>query len=94
MSYARNTYVVDPHRIQLTCNDSIPSWVKEIKIMLVDVSTDGTDSLVITIGDSGGLETSGYKGGAALLAEGASATVSNLTAAWQITDLVARAYIS
>lgn len=39
---------------------SIPSWVKSITVMLVGVSTNGTDDLLIQIGDSGGVETSGY----------------------------------
>lgn len=43
-------------------NFSIPSWVKRITINIVAVSTNGTDPLRIQIGDSGGLETSGYAG--------------------------------
>jgi hypothetical protein len=38
----------------------IPSGVKQIIIMLNEVSTDGSDPLCIRIGDSGGIETSGY----------------------------------
>jgi len=41
---------------------SIPSWVKRITIMLEDVSTNGTNDLQIQIGDSGGIETTGYTG--------------------------------
>lgn len=39
---------------------SIPSWAKHINIMLAGVSTSGNDNLLIQIGDSGGIETSGY----------------------------------
>jgi hypothetical protein len=38
----------------------IPSWVKRITVMLNGVSTNGTSSLLIRIGDSGGIESSGY----------------------------------
>ena len=47
---------------------SIPSWVKRITIMFDGVSLSGTDSFLIQIGDSGGLETTGYNGGGARFA--------------------------
>jgi len=40
----------------------IPARAQEVVLTLAGVSTDGTDPLVITLGDSGGLETSGYTG--------------------------------
>jgi hypothetical protein len=40
----------------------IPSWVKRITVMLSGVSTNGTSNLLIQLGDSGGVETSGYAG--------------------------------
>lgn len=45
---------------------SIPSWAKEIKIMFSGVSTSGTNNWLIQIGDSGGIETSGYLGASSL----------------------------
>jgi hypothetical protein len=39
---------------------SIPSGAKRIKIMMADLSTNGTSIPIIQIGDSGGIETSGY----------------------------------
>lgn len=39
---------------------SIPSWVREIDVMFDAVSLSGTDSFLVQLGDSGGLETSGY----------------------------------
>jgi len=42
---------------------SIPSWVRRITIMFDGLSLSGTDSFLIQIGDSGGLETTGYSGG-------------------------------
>lgn len=38
----------------------IPAWAKRITVMLQAVSTNGTDDLLIQIGDSGGYETTGY----------------------------------
>ena len=39
---------------------SIPSWVKRITVMLLSVSTTGTSGVQIQLGDSGGVETTGY----------------------------------
>ena len=41
---------------------SIPSWVKKITIMFDGVSTDGTLTKLVQIGDSGGFHASGYVG--------------------------------
>jgi hypothetical protein len=40
----------------------IPSWVKRITVMFSGVSTSSTSSKLVQIGDSGGIETSGYLG--------------------------------
>ena len=41
---------------------SIPSWVRRITVMFSGVSTSGTSNLLVQLGDSGGVETSGYTG--------------------------------
>jgi hypothetical protein len=41
---------------------SIPSWVKRITVMFNGVSTSGTSAQQVQLGDSGGVETSGYTG--------------------------------
>jgi hypothetical protein len=41
---------------------SIPSWVKRITVMLAGVSSNGTSHFIVQLGDSGGLETTGYVG--------------------------------
>jgi hypothetical protein len=43
---------------------SIPSWVKKITVMFDSVSTNGSSIVCIQLGDSGGIETTGYNGGA------------------------------
>jgi hypothetical protein len=41
---------------------SIPSWVKRITVNFSGVSTNGTSNYLIQLGDSGGIETTGYLG--------------------------------
>jgi hypothetical protein len=38
----------------------IPSWVRRITVMLNGVSTNGSSNLLIQLGDSGGIENTGY----------------------------------
>jgi hypothetical protein len=38
----------------------IPSWVKKITVMFNGVSTSGSSAILIQLGDSGGIETTGY----------------------------------
>jgi hypothetical protein len=42
----------------------IPSWAKRITVMLNGVSLTGSDDLLIQLGDSGGIETTGYSSAA------------------------------
>jgi len=39
---------------------SIPSWVRRITVMFSGVSTNGTSLVQVQLGDSGGIETTGY----------------------------------
>lgn len=41
---------------------SIPSWVKRITVMFNGVSTSGTSNIQVQLGDSGGIENTGYSG--------------------------------
>jgi hypothetical protein len=41
----------------------IPSWVKRITVMFSEVSTNGTSNYLFQLGDSGGIENTGYLGG-------------------------------
>ena len=40
----------------------IPAWVKRITVMLSGISTSGTSLVRVQIGDSGGIENTGYVG--------------------------------
>jgi len=54
---------------------SIPSWVKRITVMFSGVSTNGSSLPMIQLGDSGGVETTGYTMGSSMLY---SAVISTL----------------
>lgn len=61
----------------------IPSWVKRITVMFSGVSTNGTSQPMLQLGDSGGVETTGYATTTANLTTVAnSATV--YTNGWQL----------
>ncbi len=55
----------------------IPSWVKRITVMLSGVSTNGASALQVQLGDSGGVETTGYTAASAI---GAGANTFSMTA--------------
>jgi hypothetical protein len=42
---------------------SIPSWVERITVMFSGVSTNSINPILVQIGDSGGIETTGYVSG-------------------------------
>jgi hypothetical protein len=69
---------------------SIPSWVKRVTVMFDGVSTNGTSPILIQVGDSGGVETSGYVSRAERAGESTASTdgfilnsSSNATATYQ-----------
>lgn len=41
---------------------SLPAWVKRITVMFQNVSSNGTSNFLIQLGDSGGIENTGYLG--------------------------------
>jgi hypothetical protein len=62
---------------------NIPSWVKRITLMFDGVSTNSTSPIQVQIGDSGGIETSGYLG-CNTVTSGASGTIA-LSAGFLVT---------
>ena len=56
----------------------IPSWVKRITVMFNGVSTNGTSLYQVQLGDSGGVETTGYLSGAMVASVSASSTTGLL----------------
>ena len=58
---------------------SIPSWVKRITVMFNEVSTSGTSAAQVRLGDSGGVENTGYKGQAGNLSVAPTVLSSGFT---------------
>ena len=58
---------------------SIPSWVKRITVMFNEVSTNGTSAAQVRLGDSGGVENTGYKGQAGNLSAAPTVLSSGFT---------------
>jgi hypothetical protein len=57
----------------------LPSWVKRITVMFNGVSTNGTSLVQVQIGDSGGIENTGYLGGYSLSTGGAVSSGNHST---------------
>ena len=63
----------------------IPSWAKRITVMFSGVSTNGTSQWLVQLGDSGGVEVTGYLGSADYFNNGAgNATVTAHTTGFGI----------
>lgn len=58
---------------------TIPAGAREIVVCLRDVSTNGTASVIVQLGDSGGLETTGYTGSALRAVNGGNSLGNNYT---------------
>ena len=63
---------------------SIPSWVKRVTVMLSGVSTNGTSSMIIRIGDSGGISATGYTAGYAESINASGTQAANPTTGFQL----------
>lgn len=63
---------------------SIPSWVKRITVMFNGISLNGTSNVLVQLGDSGGIENTGYLGGCSLQAAGPTVEAANSTAGYII----------
>ena len=57
----------------------IPAWVNRVNIHFAGLSTNGTSSVTVRIGDSGGLENSGYAGTSTTLVGTGSVTSTFVT---------------
>jgi hypothetical protein len=63
----------------------IPSWVKRITVMFGGVSTSGTSIPMIQLGDSGGIEATGYAGSAGFVT-GASSNAATYTDGFRLNQ--------
>lgn len=55
-----NTAVATTSGTTVSLSTTIPSWAKRVTLLFNAVSTNGTNELLVQIGDSGGFDTSGY----------------------------------
>jgi len=55
---------------------SIPSWVKRVTVVLGSLSTNGTSEVIVRLGDSGGVEATGYVGTTSFFSSTAFSAVS------------------
>jgi hypothetical protein len=62
----------------------IPSWAKRVNILFSGVSTNSSDPVLIQLGTSGGVETTGYLGSGSSTPSGSFAAVVNNTAGFLI----------
>jgi hypothetical protein len=62
----------------------IPSWVKRITVMFNGVSTNGTSQPIFQLGDSGGVETTGYTTVASSITNVGTNASAAYTNGWQI----------
>jgi hypothetical protein len=62
----------------------IPSWVKRITVMFSGVSTNGTSNVQIQLGDSGGMETTGYVSTSSGMVNASNYTPQSSTAGYVI----------
>ncbi len=67
----------------------IPSWVKRITVMFRQVSTNGTSSIWLQIGDAGGIETTDYDNGAAAISGTTAVSQAASNAAFLVDGAVA-----
>jgi hypothetical protein len=64
----------------------IPSWVKRVTVMFTGVSTSGTSSWMVQLGDSGGVETTGYTSASMILTTTGSAGANFTTGMGMFVD--------
>jgi hypothetical protein len=84
LSFASRSRLVSSTVVASTSGTSIdftgiPSWVKKITVMFSGVSTNGISDILLQLGDSGGIETTGYLGASVSIADGDRTTAENFT---------------
>lgn len=72
----------------------IPSWAKRITIILSGISTNGSSNPLIQIGDSGGIENTGYAASSVAPVTGAATVGANYTTGFGIASNNAAAIVS
>ena len=73
---------------------SIPSWVKRVTVMFNGVSTNGTSSLLVQLGDSGGIENTGYNSSGATVGDSNTTGLSTSTIGFVLRSTIATNMVS
>ena len=73
---------------------SIPSWVKRITVMLNGVSTNGAYEIIVRLGTSGGIVTSGYNTQVSIIASTNNTTrLSKITSSFPLVWIGTASYL-
>jgi hypothetical protein len=72
---------------------SIPSWVKRVTVLFNGVSTNGSSIVLVRIGSSGGIESTGYSGFASIATNSGSFFTSTAGIPIQPANASASSYI-
>lgn len=65
---------------------SLPSGITELNFIFTGVSTNGTSPIIIQLGDSGGLETTGYTGQGGFMSESPAISMSTMSSGFLTTQ--------
>lgn len=88
-----NTAVATTSGTTVSLSTTIPSWAKRVTLLFNAVSTNGTNELLVQIGDSGGFETSGYVSESAIVTAAATG-ISTSTAGYIVRSVTATNSVS
>lgn len=66
----------------------IPSWVKRITVMFNGVSTNGTSNYLVQLGDSGGIENTGYQSVAADRSDDTQSTAGFIISSGTLASII------
>jgi len=69
----------------------LPSWIKKISIIFNGVSTSGTSGILVQVGDSGGIENTGYVSGTSNIGNSAVGALVTSTAGFVAMSVTAAA---
>ena len=71
----------------------IPSWVKRVTVMFSGVSTNGSSNIQMQLGDSGGIENTGYLGTGCFVQNASTTGASTSTSGFVVSMNVAAATV-
>ncbi len=69
----------------------IPAWASHIEVMFKSVSLNGTDDIIVQLGDAGGFETTGYSAGGGTINGGTTGSADSAAGFYIRVNAAARA---